>query len=398
MEKLSHSSDPPQNPILVSIGVMAHNESAGIAQTLRSLLDQTLLQSPTTAVELKILANGCSDETAAIAQETLTAIAHTNAYKNLHWSVEEIALPGKSNAWNLFVHHFSSQTAERLFLMDADIELLGPHTLAAMLDTFAAYPQAQVVVDRPVKDVTIKANKTLSERLSAMLSRLSGGNSTTAGQPAWLCGQLYCARAKTLRQVHLPISRLAEDGLLYHLVVTDNLRSAANPRRVMMAEEAAHSFEAYVQLERLLKHERWLIASNTAHDILLDYLRHHGWQGASVSQYIDRCNRENPHWLSRLVMDEARSHRWLIRQDILTRRFAGLSRQPFYKAVLLLPIAIAAFLVDLWLSFLANRDLHKGVALKYWGKPTGSQSLKTRSREERAPEEQPSDKTAIGKY
>lgn len=393
-ESLSQRCSPSSStPTLISIGMLAHNEAESIARTLRSLLTQTLLQSPSAVVELTVLANGCSDNTAAIAHQILTEATQTGPYPNLSWSVEDIPTPGKPNAWNLFVHQFSSPTAEYLFLMDADIELLGPHTLQAMLDTFTDYPQAQVIVDRPVKDVTIKANKTLSERLSTLLSGLSGGNRKTAGEPAWLCGQLYCASAKALRQIYLPISRLGEDGFLYHLLVTDRLRSPKNPRRVIMAKDAVHSFEAYVQLSQLLKHERWLIVSNTVHDILIDYLHHHGWYGAAASQYINRCNQENPNWLGHLVIEKARTHRWLIPKAILTRRFVSLTKRPLYKAIFLLPIAIAAFFVDLWLSFLANRDLHKGTALKYWGKPTPSPLQAEKQSMAQRP-----DKTAIGKY
>ncbi len=358
--------------VFISIGIMAHNEAERIESALRSLFEQDLLRSSAAIIELQILANGCTDETVAIAQETLEKAAQCACFSNLRWSVKVIAQPGKSNAWNVFVHQCSDPAADYLFLMDADIELLGTNTLQSMVDTLERNPHAYVTVDRPIKDVVLKSNKTLPDRLSAAISKLSGQQFCKAQEeaPAWLCGQLYCGRSAALRQIRLPNSSLGEDGLLYRFLVTDSLRSPEAPYRVILAKSAAHSFEAYTRLSLLLKHERWLIVSNSVNDLLLARLRQRGLTGSAVSDYIHHQNQINPHWLSDLVTAQARDRPWLLPRFILTRRFISLANKPLLSAILLLPMAIAAFLVDLWLACLANRDLHRGVALKYWGKPT----------------------------
>lgn len=377
---------------------MAHNEAERIAPALRSVLNQDLLnqdllssQSPTdealptswpaVQVELRVLANGCIDNTAQIASQILTEATHAARFDYLSWSVDIIEQPGKTNAWNLFVHQLSDREADYLFLVDADIELLGVHTLRSMVNALIQHRDAYAAVDRPIKDVVLKTtSKTLPEKLSAAVSSLSGkkldrptsediNGENTKATPTWLCGQLYCGRAAALRQIHLPISSLAEDGLLYQFLVTDGLRSPANAHRVILAQSAAHSFEAYVQLGLLLKHERWLIASNSANDLLLDCLYLRGLSGAEASRYIDGCNRENPFWFHELVAQEAQHRRWLIPKPILTRRFVSLSQKPLLRAVCMLPVAIAASLLDLFLAYLANRDLHQGIALKDWRKP-----------------------------
>ena len=383
------------NSLTISIGMMAHNEANGIAQTLRSLMAQDVMRSPSIAVELVILANGCVDGTVVIADQTLASLTQGDRFGALRWSVAEIEQPGKSNAWNLFVHQLSNPAADYLLLMDSDIELLGDRTLADMLDAFAAHPQAQIVVDRPIKDVMLEPSKTLREKLSALLSGLSGERlkRSATGDPAWLCGQLYAAKAAVLRQLYLPVSALAEDGFLYQMVVTDSLRSVENPHRVIVAETAAHSFEAYTRLRRLLKHERWLIASSAAHTILLAHLRRRGWCGVALNDYIHRRNQAQPNWLAELVAIEATRRWWLIPRMVATRRFASLAHKPWHKAVLLLPIAIAAFLVDQGLSLLANRDLRRGQALRYWGKPVAAgqvaQSLSENAEQEPKRAEQP---------
>lgn len=370
-----------KSPVFISIGMMAHNEAERIESALRSLLDQDLLRSSSAIVELQILANGCTDQTVAIAQETLTKIAPCAYFSNLRWSVEVIAQAGKSNAWNAFVHQCSDLAADYLFLMDADIELLGTNTLQSMVDTLERNPQADVAVDRPIKDVVLKNSKTLPEQIFTAIAHLSSERFGKAKEeaPAWICGQLYCGRPSALRQIRLPISSLAEDGLLYQLLVTDSLRSPINPHRVILAKSAAHSFEAYTRLDLLLKHERWRIFSNSVNDLLLTSLRQRGLTGPAVSHYIHHQNQQNPRWLNELVMAQTRRRRWLLPRSMLTRRFVSLADKPLLGAILMLPIAIAAFLVDLWLACLANRDLHRGVALKYWGKPAPASTTRIRT-------------------
>ena len=392
----SQQSSQPQAaaPLFISVGMMAHNEAARIETALRSLLNQDLLQrhpdrekSLARIVELRILANGCIDETANIARETLAKTAQLPHFNNLRWSVDIIEQPGKSNAWNLFVHQLSDPKADYLMLMDADIELLGTNSLQSLVDTLASNPYAYVTVDQPIKDVVLKTTrKTLPERISTAISGLSGEKFARVKEasPAWLCGQLYCGRATALRQIHLPVSSLAEDGLLYALLVTDSLRSPTNPHRVILAKSAAHSFEAYTKLGLLLKHERWLLASNSANELIFAHLRRLGLTGPAAGNYIRDRNQENPRWLHELVEKAAQQHRWLLPPFIFTRRFASLSAKPVLSALLMLPMAIAACLVDTWLAYLANRDLHRGVALKYWDKPSAASTASLQSTKRKA--------------
>ena len=402
-------------PTVASIGVMAHNEAGRIERTLRSLLGQELLRTPTIEqgvsshtcggqaceiqVELHVLANGCADNTADIAQATLADVTRSSLFETLRWSVDVIEQPGKSNAWNLFVHQLSNPKADYLVLMDADIEILGPHTLESMVDALLQHPSACIAVDRPIKDAALKVNRTWSDRLSVALSSLSGktlqGGQESSLQdvreenkiasPAWLCGQLYCGRAAALRQIHLPISSLAEDGLLYQWIASDGLAAPIDPHRVILAKSAAHSFEAYTHLGLLLKHERWLIASSSTHELLYAHLRDRHLTGLAASQYIHQRNQEDPRWLHKLVNQAARQRRWLVPSFVLTKRFESLSGKSAVQILLMLPLAIAAFLVDLGLAYLANRDLHRGVALKYWGKPASEPTSRSQLAREKQP-------------
>lgn len=363
----------PEVPLLardlfISIGIVAYNESEWIGKMLSSLFEQSLFNQPAAKLQLEliVLPNGCTDNTAEVARQAISSAVDPSAHKNLGWDVREIAQAGKCNAWNLFVHEFSSRRAQYLFLMDSDIQLLDPNTLSSMLKTFEQSP-ARVVVDKPIKDVVLKPDKTLREHLSAAVSGLSGGQATVGG-PAWICGQLYCAEAKALRQIWLPTTLPAEDGFLYTMIVTDGLQIAQEPDRVILAGSAFHAFEAYTNIKRLLKHERWLILSNTTNELLFSNLKETGMVGSKAGTYIMQNNLENPQWLSHFLQTAAARRRWLIPRFILTRRFSSLNNKPWYKAAVLLPLTLAAFLTDLYLAIQVNQELHQGSGLGYWGK------------------------------
>ncbi|MEM8777520.1 MAG: glycosyltransferase [Cyanobacteria bacterium P01_G01_bin.49] len=355
--------------LLISIGIVAHNEADCIGKMLSSLFKQSLLNQTISRlhIELIVLPNGCTDDTAEVAHQTLNSLVDPSTNKSIHWKVREIEQPGKPNAWNLFVHKFSRPNAQYFFLMDSDIQFLDENTLYSMLQTILSSSDAWVVVDKPIKDVSLKPNKTLRESLSSVISGLSGGKATEGG-PAWLCGQLYCAKSDVLKQISFPTGLMNDDSFLYTMIVTENLKTKQNPNRVILAKSASHVFEAYTEISHLLRHERWLIAGSAVNELVFNRLRELDKVGQTAGEYILKNNDSYPQWLSVLVQDEAKKRQWLIPRFILIRRFIGLSNKPFYKKVILSPIALAAFIVDFILSVQANQSLRQSSGLGYWGK------------------------------
>lgn len=351
----------------ISIGILAYNEEKAIASMLDSLFAQSIFQqsNPTTVekIEIIVVPNGCSDSTAEVARKILTDIAPKR--NGLIWKVKELTTPGKSNAWNNYVHSLASSSADYLFLVDSDIEFLEANTLESMLTTLEQQPDAWVAVDRPVKDIAIAKTKSPMEHLSALVSKISG-NKAEPGQPAWICGQLYCARAEILRQIWLPLNIINDDSFIYTNVVTDRLRVPANPHRVIRAKEGSHLFEAYTDLPRLLRHEKWLIVGSAINELIYQDLQESDRDTAST---IAERNRANSQWVRELIQRQASTKGWwLIPNFILIRRFLSLSQKPLLQSILLFPLAFSAFVLDAWLAFWANLELHQGKGLGYWGK------------------------------
>lgn len=349
----------------ISMGILAYNEAETIGKMLNSLWQQNLFQKPESNLEIEIIIvpNGCSDNTAKVAQSTLDSLPQI---ANLHWRVCEVKQPGKSNAWNLYVHQLSNPQADYLFLIDADIQLLESQTLHSMLHTLATTPEAWVSVDKPIKDVSFQEKKSFRERLSMLVSSLSRSE-IKPGNAAWLCGQLYCAKAKLLRKIWLPTHLPTQDAFLYNMIVTDCLATSKVPERVILAPNASHLFEAYTSIYRLLRHEKWLILGNTINQLLCKELSTYNQQATSI--LIKYKNQQDPSWLSKILKNSILNRDWwLIPRYILLRRFHSLYHKNLVQRITLFPLACAATIIDLILSFQANLELHQEKNIGYWGK------------------------------
>ncbi len=349
----------------ISIGIIACNEAKTIGKMLNSLWQQNLFQKIASNLEIEIIIvpNGCSDNTAQVAQAKLHNLPKT---ANITWKICEIKQPGKSNAWNLYVHQLSNPKADYLFLMDADIQLLQSQTLDSMLQTLATETTAWVSVDKPIKDVSVKDKKNFREKISTLVSSLSRSK-VKSGNAAWLCGQLYCAKAQLLRKIWLPTSLPTQDAFLYNMIVTDCLTTSKVPQRVILAPNASHIFEAYTSISRLLRHEKWLILGNTINQLLCKELDRPNKQATGV--LIKQKNQQDPLWLNKVIHKSTLDRNWwLIPRYILLRRFHSLCDKTLMQRITLFPLAVAATIIDFLLSLQANLELHQQQNIGYWGK------------------------------
>ena len=156
-------------PACISIGILAWNEEEAIGLTLASLFRQSLfaeLKRRQLHCEIICVANGCTDRTAAVAQETFQEQTRSHPFKDT-FSCRSLNIVerGKTNAWNQFVHTLSAKEAQVLFLMDGDIIMQHPDTLWNMYVALSDNAQASIATDRPLKDIAFK-------RLLPQISRL----------------------------------------------------------------------------------------------------------------------------------------------------------------------------------------------------------------------------------
>lgn len=340
----------------ISIGMLAYNESEEISITLHSLFQQSIFQGVNTnvGIELVVVPNGCTDNTAEVARTTLQELVKSSNNPFFSWRICEVEEAGKPNAWNLYVHKFSDPSADYLVLMDADIQFLDPCTLESMIKALEKTSDAWVSVDKLVKDVALKPKKNLMEKLSVAVSGLSGAKS------AWICGQLYCARTEVLHKIWMAKGILVEDGFLWTMVVTNCLTSTQILHRVILADSASHIFEAYTQINSLLRHELRQVVGNTINDFIYADLQAKCNQLQDAGSLIKSRNDQDPFWLDKLITTRVKEKGWwVIPKWLLLRRLQSISNRPLKKAILLLPVSVIAFFLDLLLCFQANYQLHR---------------------------------------
>jgi glycosyltransferase involved in cell wall biosynthesis len=350
--------------VIVSIGMLARNEAARIAQTLRSLFEQSVFSAggptlPEAQWELIVVPNGCLDATAEVARAALAQLKPAQVSA----SVVEVRASGKSNAWNRYVHEFSRKDADFIIMLDADIEFGQPHTIRNSIEELAASPSADVVVDRPLNSIARKETRTLLESIRIKLSR-----SRFDGPPG-IAGSFYCARAPVLRAIWMPLGLSAEDGFLRDMVITNLFRSEVDFGRVVRAKDASHFYEATAGLAQTFKHEL-RIAVGTALNCYLawDLLKFAtDPKGPGAGMLIKNCVESDPDWYRKYIDNEIRQRGWwVLPKGMVFRSFARLRDLTLRNKLKWMPLVLPLFLFDIAICVAANNLLKKRAAVGFW--------------------------------
>jgi glycosyltransferase involved in cell wall biosynthesis len=123
-QRLLPERAPEHGPVLgCSVGIMAYNEEASIADAIHAILGQKVTSCPIT--ELIVVASGCEDGTSAIVSD----IAREDARVRL---IEQESREGKASAINLFI---SLARSPVLLMVSADV-VVEDGTIDALLRHF----------------------------------------------------------------------------------------------------------------------------------------------------------------------------------------------------------------------------------------------------------------------
>lgn len=330
----------------VDVGIFAHNEAAGIAAMLQSLAAQDL---GGLSLRVLVLANGCTDDTVAIARSV--------DLPNL--VICDLPLGGKSRTWNRFVHDLSDPLAEVLIFADADIALPQTDSLRQLVAGLQADPALHVFNSQPVKDIAYEP-QSLSpiDRLIA----LAGG-----GLDDWktaICGQLYAMRAGPARALHLPIGLPVEDGFLRAMVLTDALTAPEDLTRIS-GGTVFHIYKSERGIAALIRHQVRIVIGSAVNAALFESLRA---LPAGARRDMLQQAAQVPQWVATQLCAQL-PHRGFgyVPWHFLTKRSARILAQPRDlwrpKRILLL---LAGFSFDLIVYILAQIRMARGVGAGYW--------------------------------
>lgn len=333
--------------LYVDIGVFAHNEAAGIAAMVARLAAQDILQSSGVSARVLILANGCTDATAALARNA--------AVPGIE--IAELVQGGKSRSWNHFVHNLSRKEADVLLFVDADIEFSDPTALRRLAQGIAARPTLWVLNSQPIKDIVVRPQGL--GRLDRMIA-LAGG-----GLDDWqksICGQLYAMPSPRARLFHLPIGLPVEDGFLRAMVLTDALTFDGDLGRIDGLAGAFHIYASERSIGALIRHQTRIVIGSAINAACFAGLRDLPAQERFAELGRAAANED---WLPNLLRTRLpRLPFGYVPWHFLTKRLVRAVKGPFgFKR---LTIASVGFCFDCVVFLRAQIAMAKGTGAGHW--------------------------------
>lgn len=347
------STRPTGEVSRVVIGVLARNEALRIGDLLTDVARQTLLDSAEFAISIAVVANGCSDRTAEVARENFSH----QRFAGMTTAVRELDVPGKSNAWNEFVHSVVPSDTDFVFFLDADIRIPGENSMLLVLRSLADNSKAVVAVDRSVKDLELERPKGFTERL---IKRATGTANDTRQA---IAGAFYCVRYSALKGIWLPIGLPGEDGFLRAMLLTSSFAHDEDMSRHIFVEEAYHVFESLRDARSVLRHNVRLAIGTAINIALFGELRGVRAAGEDVAQYIRQRNAADPAWVNELIGRRLKTSYFPLQPKWLLRR---LHQRRSRASVAALAIAVVGTAFDLVVFAKATRLMRRGAGAGHW--------------------------------
>lgn len=256
---------PPSRALRIDLGIFAHDEAERIAGLLDAIVRQDIMATDSVDLRVLVLANGCSDDTAARAQGAAAALPPVLAGRV---QVIDLPQPGKSRTAHRFIHDLSRGEADILCFMDADIRLPRPDVLRRMAEALMQRPELLVFNSRPVKDVMhdVQGGGAVGRLIAA------GGGGLDDWRTA-ICGQLFMIRAATARRIGLPAGLPVEDGFIRAMVATDLLTVPEDLSRIDGDPEVFHIYESIRDAGTLVRHQTRIVIGSAVNDAIFARIR-----------------------------------------------------------------------------------------------------------------------------
>lgn len=337
----------------VAIAVLARNEAARLGNLLQDVANQSLLTAPEFRVSITVVANGCSDRTADVAREHF----RDPKYHDAATAVYELEVPGKSNAWNEFVHALLPQDTDFVFFLDGDIRIPDQDSMLVVLRALTASSDAVVAIDRSVKDLELDRPKSIPERL---IKRATGTANDTRQA---LAGAFYCVRYAAISGIWLPVGLPGEDGFLRAMLLTSSFTHDEDMKRHLFVESAYHVFESVRDARGVIRHNVRLAIGTAINIALFGELRRLRSIEADVSKYIRERNREDPTWVNELIRNRLKTSYFPLQPRWLLRR---LRQRRSWMSAAALAIAIVGTAFDLVVFAKATRLMRRGTGAGHW--------------------------------
>jgi glycosyltransferase involved in cell wall biosynthesis len=344
--------------MMVTIGILAYNEAAQIGNLIADLARQTLVSRGNVSIEVHVIANGCTDSTAAVARGALASPFFSR--EHVRTFVHELLRAGKSNAWNELIHSFAPPNTDYIFLLDADIRIPDDTSLEIVLIRLVRSQAAAVAIDESVSHLSEKTDRTIVERL------INAGSATAYDTQTAICGQFYCARFDVLQEIWMPIGLPGEDGFLRAMIMTSNFSETPNFERIVFVKGVRHLFESEYTLRGVFRHNVRLAIGTAINVMLFDHLRASRAAEGNVGEYVRQRNEKDPNWINELISERLQKQYFLFNRDFVLKRTKRFSSLPIRERLKKGPIYLLGIIFDIVLSLRANHLMRKGAGAGFW--------------------------------
>ena len=352
-----------KNPVALSIGILASNAEEALRDTLASLFRQSVFEKLSARhqlCEILVLAHGSTDRGAPLARAMFDRLDREHACSEAFVArVIEIPEPGRSDAWNRFVHEFSAVEARFIALLEPGITLPHRDTLHSLMATLENRPYAAATTARPCKAVLFKERRTLAERVSLATSAMT---STIDGR---LPAQLYCLRAKVARNLYLPRDLAgSEEGFFKQALATDFFSRGHDAGRIVRATDAVYIHDARLKAGEILAQQQREVAGQAGVHVLVEYIKTLPAEDRlNLADTLRHQESRDAGWLKKLLAQHLRTRPfcWQLFPGLLTFRFRRCGKLPGVKKLTHFPAACAGALVTLLASVQARRVLRRAL-------------------------------------
>ncbi|MBA2127590.1 glycosyl transferase group 2 family protein [Hyphomicrobium methylovorum] len=344
--------------LVIDICLFAHNEAERITSVLGDLVQQSLLANDGTDWRLVVMANGCSDDTTAVAERWKSEQPERLAHRI---EIATIQKSGKSRSWNIFTHQLLRPDAQQVIFMDADIRLVDPRTIQMMSESLAARSELKVYVSRPVKDIQY-----YNLKVGPVAWLINQGGGMLDDYRTSISGQLYVIRSETARSITMPIGLPVEDGFLREMILTDLLSRPEEISRIDGRNDVFHVYESLRTVRQLLRHQTRIVIGSAINAALFASLRRKQMSFDEAKRYL-RAVADDEDWLRTTLKAELpRAPFGYVPFHFLHKRLNIGKRTDIRMSAKTLLMTAVGFSMDAVVYVLATIRMTRGQGVGYW--------------------------------